>query len=193
MTDQTQGPPEAQRAHSAPTARNAPMWEGQKPITCPECGELFYPRAYQQVFCSTPHKKAFQNRAAVDGRAIIALAKAWRLSRNAKKDSPNRATGQAAFRQLVTTLDNMLERDRDEGRKPQMAFDYVRSLFTDGRDWRDRATTSTWGRREREERPKPEPKAPEVDPIKAALEAIANGHNDPRALAAAILAGQTEA
>lgn len=190
MTDQPASPLETPCAPSALPPLGEPMWEGQKPLTCPECGRLFFPRAYQQVFCSTPHKKDFQNRAAVDGRAIIALAKAWRLSRNAKKDSPNRSLGAAAFGQLITTLDNMLERDRNEGRTPQMAFDYARSLFGDGRDWRDRATTSTWGRRNREEKPKPEPK---VDPIKAALEAIANGHNDPRALAAAILAGQTKA
>lgn len=184
--DSPNSAPGAADAPTAPLARQM----AYKPSHCLECGESFVPNRPQQVFCKPKCKTAFQNRAAVDGRAIIALAKAWRLSRNAKKGSPNRALGAAAFGQMITTLDNMLERDRSEGRTPQMAFDYVRSLFWDGRDWRDRARTSTWGKRDTRAKPKPDP---EPDPALAALEAIANGHNDPRALASAILALRAKA
>lgn len=170
---------EAAPVSSAPQA--AP-----KLTTCPECGEGFVKKSYQQTFCEEKCKKAFHNRAAVDGRAVIAQLKAWRLSRNAAKDSADRALGGNLFSEVCTTLDNMLERDRAEGRSTRMTLDYARGLGADGRDWRDRATTSTWGRRT--PRPEREEKPAELDPLQEALQAIAAGHNDPRALAEAVLA-----
>lgn len=100
---------------------------------CAECGEGFKPNRPQQQFCCPAHKTAFQNRAAVEGRAIIALAKAWRASRNNKA---NRELGSDCLSELCSILDGFIMDDREAGRPGPM--EYAKSLLRSGSRFIDR-------------------------------------------------------
>jgi hypothetical protein len=102
--------------------------------SCAECGQPFKPSRFHQSFCCPAHKVAFQNRAAVEGRAIIALAKAWRASRNRREDS---ALGSQCLSELCTILDEFNARDREAGRPAAQA--YAKRLLAMGR-YMDRET-----------------------------------------------------
>lgn len=95
---------------------------------CHECGGEFVHKSYQQQFCSTAHKAAFQNRQAVQGRAVVALAKAWRASRNRKDD---RELGSKALAELCSILDSFNADDREVGRPSPVK--YARALLSTGR------------------------------------------------------------
>ncbi len=103
---------------------------------CPECQSEVRrepgQRGGKKHFCSNDCKTAFQARAAKEGRAIIAIAKAWRMSRSSPK---NKDIGKEAFAQLCRMLDDFNAEDRKGGRAP--ATDYARMLF-DGRLYIDR-------------------------------------------------------
>jgi len=101
---------------------------------CAECGTRFSPSRAHQQFCSTAHKTAFQNRAAVEGRAIVALVKAWRASRNKREDGP---LGSACLSEVCSIIDEFNMRDRAAGRPaPQQ---YAKRLLASGR-YMDRET-----------------------------------------------------
>ena len=104
---------------------------------CPECQAPVRrepgARGGTKHFCCNEHKVAYQARQAKEGRAIIAIAKAWRMSRNSPA---NKETGSQAFAELCRMLDGFNAEDRAEGRAP--AVDYVRTLFSDGRLYIDR-------------------------------------------------------
>lgn len=107
-------------------AQNKP--QARKTRLCPDCGAEFVPASYQQTFCSKEHKVAFQNRAAQEGRAIIALAKAWRASRNSKDAS---ARGAACLSELSAILDGFNAQDREAGRPSPLQ--YAGTLLNDPR------------------------------------------------------------
>jgi hypothetical protein len=122
-------------AQSSPTASSA-----RPGRLCAECGVEFKPTRNHQSFCSDAHKKTFHNRAAVEGRAIIALAKAWRASRNAKGNSPEalaiREVGNKALSEMVSIVDGFMAEDKDAGRPSPIP--YVRRLLANGGRYMDR-------------------------------------------------------
>lgn len=101
--------------------------------TCPECGTELPrrpagARGQAPTFCCTAHKTAFQNRQAVQGRAIIAMAKAWRAARNRKEDS---GIGREALTEMSAILDSFIADDRAAGRP--RPTEYARTLLNQGR------------------------------------------------------------
>lgn len=106
----------------------------RKPL-CPECGAEFTRNRPQQNFCSPAHKTAFQARAMNEGRAILALAKAWRASRNAKGNSPEavaaKEVGSKAFSEMVAIVDGFMAEDRAAGRPNPIP--YAKSILAQGR------------------------------------------------------------
>lgn len=94
---------------------------------CPECGERFETHAHDRLFCTDAHKAAFHNRSSKIGRALVPIAMAWRLARNAKGDSAEarakRAAGGRALNELVALLDRACADDREQGRMSKL--DYV--------------------------------------------------------------------
>ena len=106
--------------------------------TCPECGNALPAREAGKrgaaaIFCCEAHKTAFQNRQAVQGRAVIALAKAWRASRNRKED---RAIGAAALNELCAILDQFNADDREASRP--RPTEYAETLLASGSRYMDR-------------------------------------------------------
>ena len=95
--------------------------------TCPECGERFETHAHDRLFCTDAHKAAFHNRSSKIGRALVPIAMAWRLARNAKGDTADarakRAAGGRALNELVALLDRACADDRETGRMSKL--DYV--------------------------------------------------------------------
>lgn len=108
--------------------------------SCADCGTEFTPTRQQQQFCCSAHQTAFQNRAAVEGRAIIALAKAWRAGRSVKGKTAEhdalRATSSQAFSQLCTIVDGFATEDRLAGRPNPLG--YAAALMADGTRFMDR-------------------------------------------------------
>lgn len=111
-----------------------------KARSCAECGETFIPNSYQQQFCSPAHKTAFQNRAAVEGRAILALAKAWRAGRNVKgsgEDAEKRkAVASRALSEMCAILDSFMADDAAAGRPNPL--EYAGRLLANGSRFIDR-------------------------------------------------------
>jgi hypothetical protein len=104
---------------------------------CPECGVVAERKSIKgppPIYCCDAHKKAFQNRQAVEGRALIAFAKAWRLSRNNRTDAD---LGAACLTRLSATIDLMNERDRKEGRTTLMTLGYADGLLRQGISYLD--------------------------------------------------------
>jgi ribosomal protein S27AE len=103
--------------------------------TCPECGEAFAAGSYQQTFCTKEHKVAFQARAAAEGRAILALAKAWRVGRNVKGSTPEalalRQVAADALSEMSSILDLFISQDREEGRPNPLG--YAKTLLRQGK------------------------------------------------------------
>jgi endogenous inhibitor of DNA gyrase (YacG/DUF329 family) len=154
---------------------------------CPECGKPAVrrsPNGPPPLFCSKKHKRAFFAREAVDGRAIIALAKGWRLSRNNKADS---ALGAQCLTVMSAIVDLMNERDRKDGRTTAMTLGYTETKLRGGA-YMDRTDAIRAARTaaDPELGPQPQPEPPQPD-LAAILAQIAAGHNDPRALAAEAL------
>lgn len=104
------------------------VWKVQ---VCPECGTEFRRssgRGGIKTFCSPEHKKAYQARALNEGRAIIALAKAWRESRNSKE---TRELGSQCLTEMVSIIDSFVSEDRKAGRPKTMG--YAARLLRQGR------------------------------------------------------------
>lgn len=97
-------------------------------VVCPECGNLFNRNRPQQEFCSTAHAKSFQNRQLTEGRAVVALLKAWRASRNKKENGP---LGAQCLSEVCTILDSFNAADREAGRPN--AIVYGKRLLSSGR------------------------------------------------------------
>lgn len=158
---------------------------------CPECGKLAMPKSLKGVpplFCSKACKIKCERRKLADGRVIIDQLKAWRACRNNKADAK---LGGALFSEICSTLDKMLDRDRAGGRSTRMLLGYVSRVAGYNHDWFTQSHNIRHARdwRARQE-PAPIESAPEPqpDPLADILRQIAEGHNDPRQLAAQALA-----
>lgn len=158
---------------------------------CPECGskpERKSAKGPAPLYCSNECKRAFQNRQAVEGRAIIGLAKVWRLSRNHKDD---RELGSAAFNRMVSTLDYMTGRDRSEGRTTARTLGYGEFLIRETNPYADGSEAVRWARDRAEKAEDEAPQAPQpaADPlaaIRAKLADEATGNNERAILQAAL-------
>lgn len=88
-------------------------------LTCPECSLKFEQKHHRMQFCSPAHSKAYNNRQLAEGQRIVALAKAWRMSRSTADKSLKQA-GRDAFSQLCRELDALNAGDREAGRMPAL-------------------------------------------------------------------------
>lgn len=98
---------------------------------CPECGAEVRRRHAKGAipnFCGPECKKGYHNRSANEGRAIIALAKAWRAARTRKEDA---AVGSAAMAEMVAIIDLLNAQDRKAGRP--RPTEYAKALIYQGR------------------------------------------------------------
>lgn len=99
---------------------------GKRTAICPECGETFECDKADRQFCSDDHKSAFHNRSSKIGRAMVPLAMAWRLGRNAKGKSAKaralRASAARAFAEMCRLIDGANSEDRAIGRPSKLQF-----------------------------------------------------------------------
>lgn len=99
---------------------------GRRP--CAECGDLFHAVRHMQQFCSPQCKRVFHERAVLEGRAIVALVKAWRGSRNRREDGP---LGSQCLSEICSIVDGFNAADREAGRPaPQL---YAKRALAAGR------------------------------------------------------------
>lgn len=100
---------------------------------CPECGGEVVRRSTRgpmPTFCSAECKKSHANRHIVEGRAVIALMKAWRI------DRAQGEIAQQAFAEVNRILDQFNAQDREAGR-PRADL-YAAKLLVDGTQFIDR-------------------------------------------------------
>lgn len=100
---------------------------------CPECGGSVARRSARgpfPTFCGPDCKKAHSNRHIVEGRAVIALLKAWRI------DRAQGEIAQQSFAQVNRILDQFNAQDRELGR-PRADL-YAAKLLVDGTQFFDR-------------------------------------------------------
>lgn len=150
--------------------------EKLKARVCPNCGrpvERKSPKGPAPTFCGrNTCKRQMNNRLMAEGLAIIGLLKAWRIDRGKGE------IAQGCFAQAIEALDLFNAQDRQAGR-PRADY-YGATLLANGTRYFDRQRPRKGGA----ERQRPEPKP---DPTLEVLQAIANGHNDPRRLAEELL------
>jgi endogenous inhibitor of DNA gyrase (YacG/DUF329 family) len=111
---------------------------------CPECGQPAIrksDRGPAPTFCSLECKKVFGNRQLVEGRAVIAFLKAWRIDRGSGE------IAQQSFAQVCAIVDGFNSSDRDAAR-PRADL-YAAKLLDTGFTYMDREVRV---RRERERR-----------------------------------------
>lgn len=95
---------------------------------CPECGasvERAFKTGRRPVFCSPEHKRSHNTRALVDGRAVIAYIKAWRIDRGSGP------IAKESFARICAIVDSMNEEDRKAGRA---RADLYAAILLDGND-----------------------------------------------------------
>lgn len=101
--------------------------------TCPECGQPALrksARGPMPTFCSAECKKSHSNRHIVEGRAVIALLKAWRI------DRAQGEIAQKTFAEVNRILDQFNAQDREAGR-PRADL-YAAKLLNTGTQFQDR-------------------------------------------------------
>lgn len=115
-----------------PTAR-----ERARQAICPNCGGPVVRRSARgpmPTFCDAKGKdvckREHSNRHLVEGRAVIALVKAWRIDRGSGE------IAQLAFAEACRILDQYNAQDRDAGR-PRADL-YAAKLLADGSQFVDR-------------------------------------------------------
>jgi endogenous inhibitor of DNA gyrase (YacG/DUF329 family) len=112
-----------------PETSQTPASEPQRLTTrhCPECGTLIPSnlKGRDREFCKEACKQVFRNRLAVRGKAIAALAQAWRIDRGSGD------VAKQCFAELTSILDLFNSEDRDAGRP--RPTEYARRLLQQGR------------------------------------------------------------
>ena len=101
---------------------------------CPECGGEVVRRSSRgpmPTFCSKLCRREHSNRHLVEGRAIIALLKAWRIDRGSGE------IAKTAFTQATQILDGFNFADR-EAERPRADL-YAAKLMASGTLYMDRA------------------------------------------------------
>lgn len=100
---------------------------------CPDCGGEVVRRSTRgpvPTFCTQACKISFTNRHVVEGRAVIALLKAWRIDRGTGE------IAREAFAQVNQILDQFNAQDKDADR-PRADL-YAAKLLLDGTRFFDR-------------------------------------------------------
>lgn len=103
---------------------------------CPECGGEVVRRSARgpmPTFCSVECRREHSNRHIVEGRAVIAHLKAWRIDRGSGE------IAKASFNEICTIVDGFNAADREAGR-PRADL-YAAKLLADGRLYIDRQAT----------------------------------------------------
>lgn len=118
----------------APARKSKPsVSERAGQAICPECGgkvERRSPKGPFPTFCTLECKKAHSNRSMVEGRAVIAFLKAWRI------DRASGPIAQGSFQQVCSIVDMFNDQDRKAGR-PRADL-YAAKLLNDGFLYMDR-------------------------------------------------------
>ena len=83
--------------------------------TCPECGTAFIATNGAQVFCSSPHRKAFYDVMAIRGKTAIPLLLVQRRGKNGRTEDTA-----YAMSQLSKLADRWNAEDRQRGRRPDI-------------------------------------------------------------------------
>lgn len=107
--------------------------ERAREAICPECGGQVVRRSVRgpmPTFCTPECKRAHGNRHIVEGRAVIAFLKAWRIDRGTGE------IAKSALAQMCQIVDQFNANDRDAGR-PRADL-YAAKLMADGRLFMDR-------------------------------------------------------
>lgn len=107
--------------------------ERARDAICPECGGQVVRRSARgpkPTFCSPKCKRDHGNRHIVEGRAVIAFLKAWRIDRGTGE------IAKTALTQMCQIVDQFNAQDRDAGR-PRADL-YAAKLMQDGRLFMDR-------------------------------------------------------
>jgi hypothetical protein len=100
---------------------------------CPNCGGPVERRAAKgpaPTFCGSSCKREMQNRLTVEGRAVIAFLKAWRIDRGSGE------IAHRAFAQVCEIADLFNAHDKSAGR-PRADY-YAATLLADGTRFIDR-------------------------------------------------------
>jgi predicted nucleic acid-binding Zn ribbon protein len=105
---------------------------------CPGCGAVVPSggRGMGKGFCSNPCRKRFHNRNYAEGGPMVAMVKAWHLTRHAPAGSREAEICRFARGQLTQMAQHYIERDAREGRPS--AVEYVAGLMDCGTLWVDR-------------------------------------------------------
>jgi endogenous inhibitor of DNA gyrase (YacG/DUF329 family) len=100
---------------------------------CPNCGGEVVRRSARgpmPTFCSADCKKAHANRHIVEGRAVIAFLKAWRI------DRAQGEIAQGSFAEVCAIVDQFNAQDREAGR-PRADL-YAAKILAEGTRFVDR-------------------------------------------------------
>jgi endogenous inhibitor of DNA gyrase (YacG/DUF329 family) len=120
-------------ATTAPKSAKPSIQDRARERVCPECGGEVVRRSARgpmPTFCSQECKKSHANRHIVEGRAVIALLKAWRI------DRAQGEIAQKSFAEVNRILDQFNAQDREAGR-PRADL-YAAKLLADGTQFMDR-------------------------------------------------------
>ncbi len=98
-------------------------------IECPNCGDMFTPKRWNQRFCTAPCQKANGNRKLSEGAAMTTLVKAWHETRHADPGSEDARLCSRARRELTDLASLLVARDREAGRS---SAKYYADLVKDG-------------------------------------------------------------
>lgn len=104
---------------------------------CPSCGkpaERKAQRGPMPTFCGLKCKRDFGNRELVEGRAVVAFLKAWRIDRGSGE------IAQESFKEVCAIIDSFNAADREAGR-PRADLYAAKKLVT-GFRYMDREVTS---------------------------------------------------
>lgn len=80
--------------------------------TCPECGAKFQATHGRQVFCSTEHKKAFEQVSRLRGQMAMPFILAWRQGKRGATDD-----SRYALNELSAMADRWAAEDKRVGRR----------------------------------------------------------------------------
>jgi hypothetical protein len=98
--------------------------------TCPECGKRFEPNRRNQLFCSAPHKAAWENRATVRGKVLTPIAAVARMTRNGTRGSDeDRVIARKASNAQNRLIQQWRDEDREAGRMGATEFLRARVRF----------------------------------------------------------------
>ncbi|WP_233420084.1 hypothetical protein [Sphingomonas paucimobilis] len=97
---------------------------GYPPRQCPECMAHFKPQDQRQLFCSTEHRVAWNNRATVRGRVLTCYSMAARQTRDGTRG--DRDTGKRAAQISHDLMQRYRDEDREAGRMDAVSFAALR-------------------------------------------------------------------